>query len=127
MKKAAQVVLLNDEGLVLGVSRKDNHSDFGLPGGKMDPEDNDDPVATAIREVKEETGFEIYDLKLVFAMHRDGFMGHTFIAKYSGEINHKEPHVVKWVPFQVILEGSFGKYNQMVAESLNSIGILYKK
>ena len=126
MKKAAQVVLLNEEGLVLAVSRKTDHNDFGLPGGKMDPED-ESVEAAAIRETKEETGLDIFDLQLVFAMHRDGFMGHTFIAKYSGEIKHNEPHVVKWTPFQTILDGSFGKYNQMVSESLDSIGIVYKK
>jgi hypothetical protein len=48
----AQVVLINEEGLILGVSRKDNHTDFGLVGGKMDPEDNNDPMITAIRECK---------------------------------------------------------------------------
>ena len=126
MKKAAQVVLINEEGLVLVVSRKTDHNDFGLPGGKKDPEDADEEAA-AIREVKEETGLDITSLQLVFAMHRDGFMGHTFLAKYSGEINYNEPHVVKWAPFETVLKGSFGKYNQMVSESLDSIGVKYKK
>ena len=50
----AQVVLINKEGLILGVSRKTNHCDFGLPGGKMDPEDGGNPIVTAIRETREE-------------------------------------------------------------------------
>jgi len=125
MKKAAQVVLLNEQGLVLAVSRKDNHNDFGLPGGKVDPEDADE-MAAAIREVKEETGLDIYDLELVFAMHRNGYMGYTYIAKYKKEdIKHNEPHVVKWVPFEVIMNGSFGKFNRLVAESLTNIGIKF--
>jgi hypothetical protein len=119
----AQVVLINEEGLILGVSRKDNHFDFGLPGGKMDPEDNGDPIVTAIRECKEETGLDVYDLQLVFAIHKSGNMGYTYLAKYSGEINHNEPHVVKWVPMEVLINGSFGRYNQMVSESLLSMGI----
>jgi hypothetical protein len=45
------------------------------------------------------------------------------LAKYSGEINHNEPHVVKWVPMEVLINGSFGRYNQMVSESLLSMGI----
>lgn len=126
MKKSAQVVLLNEDGLVLGVSRKDNHNDFGLPGGKQDPEDADE-MAAAIREVKEETGLDITDLQLVFAMHKMGYMGYTYLAKYSGEINHNEPHVVKWVPFEVIMNGSFGKFNELVAESLDDMGIKFKK
>jgi ADP-ribose pyrophosphatase YjhB (NUDIX family) len=122
----AQVVLINEEGLILGVSRKDNHSDFGLPGGKMDPEDNGNPMITAIRECREETGLEVSDLQLVFAIHKSGNMGYTYLAKYSGEINHNEPHVVKWVPMQVLINGCFGRYNEMVSESLTSMGVNYQ-
>lgn len=121
----AQVVLINEEGLVLGVSRKHDHNDFGLPGGKMDLEDEGDPTNTAIRECKEETGLDISNLKLVFAIHKGGNMGYTYIAKYSGEINHNEPHVVKWVEFQTLVRGSFGRYNQLVAESLDDMDIDY--
>ena len=126
MKKAAQVVLINEEGLILSVSRKTDHNDFGLPGGKQDPEDVNE-MAAAIRETKEETGLDIYDLQLIFAMHKSGYMGHTYLAKYSGEINHNEPHVVKWLPFSHIINGSFGKFNQLVADSLDDLGIEYKK
>jgi len=96
VNKSAQVILINPEGYVLGVSRKDDHNDFGLPGGKMDPEDNDDPKITAVRETKEETGLDITNLRLIFAIHKDGFMGYTYLADYSGNIEHNEPHVVKW-------------------------------
>ena len=123
---SACVVLINPEGLVLGVSRKDDHTSMGLPGGKMDPEDDGDPTTTAIRETLEETGLDIRELKLVFAIHKSGNMGFTYIAKYSGEINHNEPHVVKWVPFEKLVAGSFGRYNQLVSESLDSMGIKYK-
>ncbi len=122
----AQVVLINPEGLILGVSRKDNHNDFGLPGGKMDPEDNGDPIATAIRECKEETGLDVTNLNLVFAIHKNGNMGYTYLADYSGEINHNEPHVVAWKPMEVLINGSFGKYNQMVSESLVDMGIKFQ-
>lgn len=123
----AQVVLINKEGLVLGVSRKTDHNDFGLPGGKMDPEDNENPINTAIRETLEETGLRIFNLKLIFAIHKSGNMGHTYLADYEGEINHNEPHVVKWVPFETLVAGSFGRYNQLVSESLDSMEIKYIK
>ena len=126
MKITAQVVLINPQGLILGVSRKDDHNDFGLIGGKMDPQDNNDPILTAIRETREETGLEIGNLRLVFAIHKEGFMGYTYLADYSGEINHDEPHVVKWVPMERLVLGSFGKYNKMVSESLDDMGIKYQ-
>lgn len=123
----AQVVLINKEGLVLGVSRKDDHNDFGLPGGKMEDIDNNDPMATAIRETKEETGLDITGLRQIFSIHMDNTMGYTYIAEYEGEINHDEPHVVKWVPFQLLINGKFGRYNALVSKSLDSMGVIYQK
>ena len=125
-KVTAQVVLINNNGLVLGVSRKTDHNDFGLPGGKMDPEDLNDPIKTAIRETKEETGLDVSDLRLVFAIFKGGNMGYTYLAKYSGKIEYSEPHVVKWVPFQELINGSFGRYNQLVSESLEAMGVKFK-
>jgi ADP-ribose pyrophosphatase YjhB (NUDIX family) len=125
MKISAQVVLINEEGLILGVSRKDDHNDFGLIGGKMEPQDDNDPTNTAIRETLEETGLEIYNLRLVFAIHKDSFMGYTYLADYKGEINHNEPHVVKWVPMERLVMGSFGKYNKMVSDSLKDMGVKF--
>jgi 8-oxo-dGTP pyrophosphatase MutT (NUDIX family) len=121
---SACVVLINPEGLVLGVSRKNNHNDFGLPGGRMEPEDGS-PMVTAYRETLEETGLKISNLRLVFAIHKGGNMGYTYLADYEGEINHNEPHVVKWVEFRTLVRGSFGRYNQLVAESLDDMDVDY--
>jgi ADP-ribose pyrophosphatase YjhB (NUDIX family) len=122
MKISAQVVLINPEGYVLGVSRKDNHNDFGLIGGKKE-EIDETPEDTAIRETKEETGLDISNLRLVFAIHKDGFMGYTYLADYSGEISHNEPHVVSWLPFERLVKGSFGAYNKLVYESIKDMGV----
>ena len=125
IKHAVQIVILNEEGLVLAVSRKYDHEDFGLAGGRVDPEDNGDLEYAIKREVKEETGLEVHSMVEVFSMHKGKYMGHTFLAtEWEGEISYdkeKEPHVVKWAPFSVIEEGSFGKWNSMVAESLISM------
>jgi len=125
--EAVQVVIVNKDGLVCLVSRKEDHSDFGLPGGKVDGKET--PSAAAIRECKEETGIKITNLRLVFAMHRKGRMGYTYIADYSGEINYdkdKEPHVVKWAKMEEATKGSFAYWNKMVDESLRSMGVNLK-
>jgi ADP-ribose pyrophosphatase YjhB (NUDIX family) len=123
MKVSAQVVLINQQGLVLGVSRKNDHYDFGFIGGKMEPEDNGDAMVTAIRETLEETGLNISNLRLILAIHKDGYMSYTYLADYEGEINHNEPHVVKWLPMERLVNGSFGKYNKLVSESLKDMGV----
>lgn len=125
MKITAQVVVINKEGLILSVSRKTNHNDFGLPGGKAEDEDNGDPMVTAYRETLEETGIKTFNYRLVLAIHKDGYMSYTYLADYEGEINHNEPHVVAWMPLERLVKGSFGKYNKLVAESLTDMGIQY--
>ena len=127
MKKAVQIVLLNNEGEVLAVSRKEDHTNFGLVGGKVDPEDVDEKAA-AIRETKEETGLDITNLRLIFSMHKKGYMGYTYLADYNPnqEIHTDEPHVVKWTGFQCVFDGWFGRWNKLVYESLESMGIKAK-
>lgn len=127
MNITAQVVVINEEGLVLCVSRKDDHTSMGLAGGKMEEEDEKNPKNTAIRECLEETGLSIFGLELVFATHKYGSMSYTYLVKhYSGEINHNEPHIAKWGTFQELIDGSFGEYNKQVYDSLIDMGINLK-
>jgi len=131
MKYAVQAVILNDKREVLSVSRKDNHTDAGLVGGKVDELDYQhgylDPYQAAmVRECKEETGLDIdmETAEMVFAMHKDGYMGITYLIKdWVGYIGTDEPHVVKWTTFDEVIKGSFGKWNNLVKESLVSMGI----
>lgn len=129
IKYAVQIVILNENGEVLAVSRKDNHEDMGLVGGKVDPED-ETALDAIIRETKEETGLTIYKENIieVFSMHRNGYMGITYLTnEFSGEITTDEPHIVKWYPFDVVINGSFGGWNELVSESLDSMGVEYRK
>jgi len=134
MKKCVQAVIFNDKGEVLSVSRKDDHNDAGLPGGKVDELDYQHGIyeplqAALVREVKEETGLDIdiESAELIFAIHKDGYMGYTYLVKdWVGEIQTDEPHVVKWTYFAEIMTGSFGRYNCLVGESLNDLGIVFK-
>ena len=57
MKSAVCVLITDKDKNILSVSRKDNHNDWGLPGGKL--EDNESFLDAAIRETLEETGYSI--------------------------------------------------------------------
>ncbi len=125
MKGTVQVVVLNQEGYVLGVSRKDNHEDFGLIGGSLEDYDNT-PEEGAIREALEETGLEISNLRMIYAKSKGGRMGYTYLADFSGEISYDkeaEPHVVKWTTFEELIKGKFGEWNKQVYQSLSDLGI----
>lgn len=134
MKKTVQALIFNDKREILAVSRKDNHNDFGLAGGKVEEQDYenilDTPLMNAlVREVYEETGITINtdSAELIFAIHKDGYMGYTYLVhEWGGEIETDEPHVVKWTCFEEIMNGSFGRYNSLVAESLTDMGFDFK-
>jgi 8-oxo-dGTP pyrophosphatase MutT (NUDIX family) len=119
-KKAVCVILQNTQDQILGVSRKTDHNDMGLVGGKVDDTDPS-PEYAAIRETKEETGLDITNLKLVDTRIYDGYHTLLYVADYSGEINYDEPHVVKWVDPSVLLQGSFGDYNENAFKLLGII------
>jgi 8-oxo-dGTP pyrophosphatase MutT (NUDIX family) len=120
MKKSVCVVLTNQNGQILGVSRKTDHNDMGLIGGKVD---NTDPTPefAAIRETKEETGLDIHNLRLMDTREYDGFLTHMYVAEYSGEICYDEPHVVEWVDTTTLIAGSFGDYNREIFKLLGII------
>ena len=126
MNGTVQVVLLNPDGLVLGVSRKTDHNDFGLVGGSLEDYDKT-PELGAIRETKEETGLDISNLRLIYVKtSSDGRIGYTYLADWTGDIAYDEPHVVKWTTFSELIKGSFGRWNLEVYHSLLNLGINVK-
>jgi len=58
------------DGRVLGVSRRTDHIDWGLPGGKVDEDET--PIEALVREVKEETGLTIDETKCTIVYERPG-------------------------------------------------------
>jgi 8-oxo-dGTP pyrophosphatase MutT (NUDIX family) len=117
-KSSAHVVVLNESGQVLCVSRKEDHNDFGLPGGKIEKSDESNKAA-AIRETLEETGIVVTKATLIYAEHRRGAMGYTYLAtEWEGEIGTDEPHIAKWGDFTELVAGTYGEWNLKVFKSL---------
>lgn len=107
----------------LGVSRKDNHRDFGLPGGKV--EEGEGLFEALHREVLEETGYTINDtvLEVFRNTDKDGYEVVTLIAtvdlnKQRQSVAPQETGVVSWVTAYQLMQGSFGAYNRQLFESL---------
>ncbi len=115
-KRAVTILLHNDDGDILAVSRKNDINDFGLPGGKVDEGETDEQAI--IRETKEETGLDISNIRPFFVREDGEYMGTTFIGNYSGEITTSEKGKVIWTNFDKIKKGSFGKYNEQLESYL---------
>ena len=127
-KEAACVLIYNEHGQILGVSRKHDPTAFGLPGGKVDP--GETPLEAAIRECREETGIDVWGLEEAFRRLCEGetdYNATTFYAQYDPQqqisprlVNDKgeaETGKVKWVTWIELLRGPFGHYNRMLLDS----------
>lgn len=120
--QAVAVILRRPDGKVLAVSRKDDPTDFGLPGGKVDPGETGDEAAR--RELKEETGLEAGEMRFAYGGVCDGgshgvtYWTTTYVADFDGDIHTEEEGVVRWVSPEVLLRGSFGDYNRRVFDTL---------
>ncbi|WP_010631603.1 NUDIX hydrolase [Sporolactobacillus vineae] len=68
----AAVLIQNTDGSVLFQKRRDPVNSWGIPGGLMELRES--PEDTAIREVREETGLIISDLKLLGVYSSSGRM-----------------------------------------------------
>lgn len=110
---AAVLIQVGDK--FLSVSRKHDHQDMGLPGGKVDPGESREDCA--VREVLEETGFKIMILTdhTPFNMVHDGYDVTTFKAKIVGGelgqgVAQHETGRVAFVSKEEMLSGSFTGY-----------------
>lgn len=125
MKISVQAVILNKKGEVLCVSRKSDHNDFGLVGGKMDDTDKS-TIDALYREVKEETGLDINSYELICMGVYNEYMSYTYLVTTTGKISYNEPHVVKWGTFYDLIKGSFGEYNYQIMKILQIKNIYFK-
>lgn len=122
-KIAACLLIFNEEGNVLAVSRRGAPTEFGLPGGKVD--NSETLYEGALREVYEETGIQLLPCDLEHLITEDdghGFIVTTFL--YTGVLGsdaaeqQEADMVVEWVSFQALIDGPFGEYNQRVFDTL---------
>lgn len=122
---AACVLIENKDGQILAVSRKDDFTKFGLPGGKTDPGETDEQAAR--RELYEETGISVsmISLRKIFE-DTDDFEYWTtcyyVCLLYVPDIDNnslQEKGKVAWVDREVLTSGIFGRFNTKLFQTLD--------
>lgn len=109
IRKAVRCYLIKDNEVVVTKYKKGNKKEgyYDIPGGKI--EEGESPKQTAIREMKEETGIEIQNLKYKGIMtieYSDRlFIFDTFITKeYEGEPQEFEENTSEWIDIDELLK-----------------------
>lgn len=130
MKMAACVFIQDHSGLILAVSRKDDLTAFGLPGGKVDLKETTEEAA--VRELFEETGISINveDLNEIIRRVCEGEDDYDAVTyqvqfkesmKNAKSMSEEETGIVEWVPWQKLFDGPFSSYNKNLKEIIDGI------
>ncbi len=109
IRKAVRCYLIKDEKVVVTKYKKGNKK-FGyydIPGGKI--EEGETPEQTAIREMKEETGLKVGDLKykgnMIIEYPNRIFDFDVFITNESkGEPQEFEENTSEWIEINELLQ-----------------------
>ena len=109
IRKAVRCYLIKDNKVVVTKYKKGNRKEgyYDIPGGKI--EEGEIPKQTAIREMKEETGMDIKNLKYKGIMTIEypdrKFIFDTFISnEYEGEPQEFEENTSKWIDIKELLQ-----------------------
>ena len=125
--REAGVMLIIKDGLILGITRRNDRTKYGLPGGKFDSSEGDQTsMDTAIRETKEETGIIVNSCSFVYQRVElgDGPDGEDFYStcyyatQWEGEPQNSEEGNVAWLTYKEITstKAAFGDYNKQMLD-----------
>ena len=118
--KRAVCGLLFHNNKILSVSRKDNHNDFGLFGGKLENDETQEEAL--IREAYEETGYSVNIIPIYYEAMCDDTLVMTYICVATDwNLNYPEKDlaVVEYLPPSALTSGIFGEYNSKLFKHFN--------
>lgn len=124
----AFAVIFDEKGRVLLVHRTD-YDLWNLPGGTLENEES--PVAAVIREVKEETGFDVGVIRLNAVYNKAGknVIGFSFLCKVvGGQITlNDEGDRIEYFEIDKIPKNTVPKQVEHIKDALlNSKEVIFK-
>lgn len=127
-RKAVRCYLIKDNNVVVTKYKKGNKEGYyDIPGGKI--EDGELPEQTAIREMKEETGIDVKDLKykgnMIIEYPNRIFDFDVFVATESeGEPQEFEENTSEWIEIKELLQKEKLLSNIMVLQKFFIKGLI---
>lgn len=119
MRNAAVMLIIKDD-LILAVSRRYDKTKFGLPGGKVEPDETTE--VAAIRETLEETGVIVSKCEFIFLRDEpkdrpegEDFHAYCYYAtEWGGKEQDSEEGIVRWLSVEELIgsAGVFSDYNK---------------
>ena len=105
------------------ISRRDDATKFGLPGGKLEPGESEEQAA--IRETFEETEVIVKSCSKIFQREEHTLSGEVFYTycyyadEWSGTPRNSEEGVVTWLTDNelTVTHGAFPDYNRATIDA----------
>lgn len=128
---ASCILAVNEnEGTILGASRRGRPDEIGIPGGKED--EGESALECAIREFFEETGVRLKDKPVLVMQQVDstGYFTSAYLVVskrdndaimkvYGASVREVEPGIhVSYHPWKKFLNGPFGDFNANLLSKL---------
>ena len=132
IRKAVRCYLIKDNNIIVIKYKSENKKVeyYDIPGGKIEKGEN--PEQTAIREMKEETGLEIRNLKykgkMIIEYPNRIFDFDVFITNESeGEPQEFEENTSEWMEINELLQKEKILSNIMILDRFFIKGLIYDK
>lgn len=107
-KLAACALIMNDDGKVLAVHRRNDPNDFGFCGGKID--EGELPLDAMIRECMEETGYQC-DFEFIDIRFDGSYEVYCYRGTNPIKVSDDDEKMWAWVDSNDVCKGSFAEFN----------------
>lgn len=132
IRKAVRCYLIKDDKVVVTKYKKGNKKEgyHDIPGGKI--EEGENPEQTAIREMKEETGLKVGNLKykgnMIIEYPNRIFDFDVFVTnKSEGETQEFEENTAEWIDIKELLQKEKILSNIMILDRFFIKGLIDDK
>ena len=129
VRKAVRCYLIKDDKVLVTKYKEGNKKSeyYDIPGGKI--EEGENPEHTAIREMKEETGIKVRNLKykgnMIVEYPNRIFDFDVFITnEYDGNVQEFEDNISEWIDIKELLQKEKILSNIMVLDRFFIKGLI---